>query len=75
MKNLAADKELIKLIVKVLRESMYVLNSLGITTIPKETDTYSFSLIFFWNSFSENCLILSMLKLHLPHMLRQLEQK
>lgn len=34
-KNVAEDKELIKLIVKALRESMNVLKSLGVTIIPK----------------------------------------
>ena len=35
MKKIAEDKELVKLIVKALRESMNVLKSLGITIVPK----------------------------------------
>jgi len=34
-KNIAEDKELVKLIVKALRESMDVLKSLGVTIVPK----------------------------------------
>ena len=47
MKHLAADKELIKLIVKALRESMNVLKSLGVTIVPKRNRYLQFFPDFF----------------------------
>jgi len=42
LKNIAEDKELIKLIVNALRESMNVLKSLGVTIIPKRNRNLHF---------------------------------
>jgi len=42
MKSVANDKELVKLIVKALRESMNVLKSLGVTIVPKRNRNLHF---------------------------------
>lgn len=42
MKSIANDKELVKLIVKALRESMNVLKSLGVTIVPKRNRKLQF---------------------------------